>query len=219
MEMSTATRPKAQRLVLYNVDWKTYSRLLRIFAERRSVRLAYDRGVLEIMSPLYEHESDGRFLSRLVLAIIDELKLPVVEGGSMTFRRRRKGRGVEPDSSFWIAHEPQVRTRPRINLRVDPSPDLVIEVDVTSSSVDKLGIYAALGVPEVWRLDARVLSFQVLGADQRYASATQSLAFPFLRPADVSTVLAAKGQGTDATTLVQQFRDQLRQRLASGGTP
>jgi Uma2 family endonuclease len=120
--MATATEPTAQRVLLRGIDWRTYSRLLRIFADQRSVRLAYDRGDLEIMSPLYEQESDGRFLSRLVLAIIDEMRIPVAEGGSMTFRRRRHRRGAEPDASFWIAHEPQVRTRPRIDLRVDPPP-------------------------------------------------------------------------------------------------
>jgi Uma2 family endonuclease len=217
--MATQMQPTAQRVLVNNVDWRMYRWLLRIFADRRGVRLTYDRGELEIMSPLYEHESDGRFLARLVLAIVDELQLPVVDGGSMTLRRKRKQRGIEPDGSFWIAHELQVRTKPQIDLRVDPPPDLVIEVDLSSSSVNKMGIYAALGVPEVWRLDQGVLTFQVRSTAKRYTTAAHSLAFPFLQASDVAAVLGQKGKATDTTTLVHQFREWVRQRTAAGGTP
>src|SRR5262249_33669892 len=146
-------------LRLSNVDWQTYTRLLKVFAERRGVRLTYDRGELEIMSPLLEHDKDDRFLFRLVVALTEELGLPIVEGGSTTLRRRRRRKGIEADECYWIANAHRMAGRRRIDLRTDPPPDLTIEVDVTHSSLNRLSIYAAFGVPEVWRLEGGALTF------------------------------------------------------------
>jgi Uma2 family endonuclease len=197
-------------MVLSGVDWQTYTRLVHAFAERPSVRLAYDRGVLEIMSPLLEHDSDARFLGRLVVTLTEELGLPVKAGGSTTFRRRRKRRGIEPDDCYWIANEARVRGKRRIDLGTDPPPDLAIEVDVTRSSLDRMGIYAALGVPEVWRLEGPTLTFPVLGPDGRYTQRATSLAFPWLAPTDLLPYLALRGQ-TDENAVVAQFRAWVRQ--------
>jgi Uma2 family endonuclease len=193
------------------VDWRTYARLLRVFAERPSLRLTYDRGVLEIMSPLHEHESDGRFLGRLVVTLTEELSLPVKAGGSTTFRRKRRRRGLEPDDCYWIASEPQVRGKRRIDLRNDPPPDLAIEVDVSRGSLDRMSIYAALRVPEVWRLHQQGLTFHVLGADGRYTESPHSRAFPMVTPADLIRFLNLRSQ-LDENAVVQQFRAWLRQQ-------
>src|SRR3954469_19125831 len=99
--MSGVQIPKRQRLILREIDWQTYGRLLRAFAERPAIRLTYDRGTLEIMSPLHEHDSDARFLGRLVVTLTEELGLTVKAGGSTTFRRRRQRRGLEPDDCYW----------------------------------------------------------------------------------------------------------------------
>src|SRR4051812_48635155 len=100
----------------------------------------------------------------MVDALSEELGIPVVAGGTVTMTRRRKQRGLEPDNCYWIANAAAVASLRRIDLRRDPPPDLVIEVDVTSSSLDRMGIYAALGIAEVWRLDGDVLTFNVLQA-------------------------------------------------------
>ena len=217
--MATVGTPVSRRLVLHGIDWRTYSRLLRVFAERPSVRLAYDRGDLEIMSPLHQHESDADLLGRFVIVLTEELGLPVKAGRSTTFRRRRRRRGIEPDNSWWIANEPRVRGRRQIDLRTDPPPDLAVEVDVTSSSLNRLGIYAALGVPEVWRWDDPVLTFNVLGPNGRYAEAAHSLLFPFLTSADLLPFLALRGPQLDENAIVRQFRTWVRSRLPSPGTP
>src|SRR6266446_8447150 len=107
--MATATASPMQRVTLYNIKWPTYSRLLKIFAERPSVRLAYDRGALEIMSPLHEHESDADILGRFVVTLTEELGLPIKGGRSTTSRRRKRKRGLEPDNCFWIANEHHMR--------------------------------------------------------------------------------------------------------------
>ena len=129
--------PAGQRVLLEGIDWPTYTRLLRIFAERPSVRLTYDRRRLEIMSPLPEHESDADMLGRMVVVLTEELDLPLKAGRSATFRKHRKQRGLEPDNSYWILNEPKVRGKRKINLKVDPAPDLGIEVDCTSSSLTR----------------------------------------------------------------------------------
>jgi Uma2 family endonuclease len=129
------------------VDWKTYARLLFVFAERPRIRLTYDRGELEIMSPLFEHDEDGRFLGTLVFLLTEELGLPLKRGGSVTMRRRKKKRGIEADESFWIANAHRLVGCRRLDLRKYPPPDLSIEVDVTHSSMNRLSIYAASACP------------------------------------------------------------------------
>jgi Uma2 family endonuclease len=197
------------------VDWRTYSRLLRVFAERPAIRLTYDRGLLEIMSPLPEHETDTRFLGRFVIALTEELGLPIKEGGSMMMRRRRRQRGLEPDGCFWINNEPAVRGKRHIDLRVDPPPDLAVEVDVTSSSLDRMSIYASLGVPEVWRLEHPTLTFHALGAKRKYTAIGRSLSFSLVTPADLMIFLAMRG-GQDDNSVIRQFRAWIQQRIAGG---
>jgi Uma2 family endonuclease len=215
--MSLATVPATPHLLLCGVDWRTYTRLMYAFAEHPSVRLTYDRGDLEIMSPLPEHESDARMLGRFVIVMTEELGLPIKAGGSATFRRRRKQRGLEPDDSYWIATEPRVRGKRRIDLQIDPPPDLAIEVDVTSSSLDRMGIYATLAVPEVWRLDGPVLTFHVLSPDGRYAEIPHSAAFPQVTPSDLVGFLSLRST-LDENTVVRQFREWFRQRLAASSS-
>lgn len=217
--MSTVRVPSGHRLVLHGIDWRTYSRLLRVFAERPSVRLAFDRGDLEIKCPLHEHESDADLLGRFVIVLAEELGLPVKAGRSTTFRRRRRQRGIEPDNSWWIANEPRVRGLRQIDLRRDPPPDLAIEVDVTSSSIDRMGIYASIRVPEVWRWDEPVLTFNTLGPNRRYTEAAHSAAFPFLAAADLLPFLALRGPQIDENEIVRRFRARVRSRLPASGTP
>jgi Uma2 family endonuclease len=194
-----------------------YSRLLRAFAERPGIRLTYDRGDLEIMSPLLEHDDDGRFLGDLVFVLTEELGLPLKRGGSTTLRRRLRRRGIEADECFWIANAHRMAGRRRLDLRTDPPPDLAVEVDVTHSSLDRLGIYAALGVPEVWRLDGDSLTFHVMGADGAYAGAAASKSFPLLEPAVLLGFLQEARQAGDENAVVRRFRDWIRQRRAAGG--
>jgi Uma2 family endonuclease len=213
--MATGRTPSAPRLVLDDVDWRTYTRLLRTFAERRSIRLTYDRGRLEIMSPLHEHESDTDMLGRFVVVLTEELGLPIKAGRSTTFRKRKKQRGLEPDNSYWIANEPSVRGKRRIDLDVDPAPDLAMEIDATSSSLNRMEIYAALQVPEVWRIDNETLSFQVLGSDGKYHEVKESRSFPGLKPSDLVPFLALRDQ-MDENAVVREFRAWVRQRIADG---
>jgi Uma2 family endonuclease len=203
--------------VLYDIDWDTYTRLLRVLQSRRRFRLTYDRGTLEIMSPLWEHEAPADLLGCFIVVLTEELRLPRRAGRSVTLRRRRMQRGLEPDHCYWIASTPRLQGKTHLDLRTDPPPDLAIEVEVTHRALDRMSIYAALGVPEVWRLSAAGLAFHVLEAGV-YQVRPQSLSFPQLASADLTGFLALLGQ-TDDTALVLHFRDWVRRQLLSRPTP
>lgn len=207
----SAVHPPA---VLDEIDWKTYTRLLRTFEKSgRRLRLTYDRGMLEIMSPLWQHEMPADLLACFIVVLTEELNLPRRAGGSVTLRRKKKRRGLEPDKCYWIASSPRLQGKRKLDLRIDPPPDLAIEVDVTSSSMDRMGIYAALGVPEVWRLTQEGLTFQILEAG-KYQVRPNSLSFPTLAATELTGFLAQMGQSDD-TTLVRQFREWVRQNVVS----
>jgi Uma2 family endonuclease len=207
--------PAGRCLLLSNVNWKMYTQLLRAFAERPGIRLTYDRGELEIMAPLLMHDDDTWFLGDLIFVLTEELGLPLKRGGSTTLRRRLRRRGVEADACFWIANAHRMQGVRRLNLRRDPPPDLALEVDVTRSSLNRLAIYAALGVPEVWRLDGNVLTFHVLDAAGQYGVAVASLAFPIVTAADLMVFLQRARQAGDENAIIRDFRVWLRQRLTN----
>jgi Uma2 family endonuclease len=211
--------PPGSCLRLSGVDWRTYSRLLRAFAERPGIRLTYDRGELEITSPTLEHDDDGRVLGTFVFVLTEELGLPLKHGGSTTLRRRLRRRGIEADECFWIANAHRMAGKRRLDLRTDPPPDLAVEVDVTRNSLNRMDIYAVLGVPEVWRLDGNTLSFFVLGAGRSYSSAAVSRSFPLVTPADLLGFIQQARQAGDENPVLRQFRAWVRQRVAGGPPP
>jgi Uma2 family endonuclease len=216
--MATAPAKSGQRFILYSVPWRTYERLLRTFADRPGVRLTYDRGILELMTLSCEHETYADFLARLIVVMTEELGLPIRSGRSTTLRRRKRQRGLEPDASWWIANEARMRGKIKLDLRIDPPPDLALEVDVSRSSLNRLAIYAALQIPEVWRREAMIPICYLLGSDGRYQVSPVSRSFPGLVVADLATFLGRYGQ-TDENTLVREFRAWVRQRFATVSTP
>jgi len=214
--MSTVRKalPK-HRLVLYGVEWREYEQFLKLFDERPGMHLTYDRGVLEIMTLSGEHEYASHIMGRFILVLTEELDMPVKGGGSTTFRRRKRKRGLEPDECYWIQSEALVRGKHEINLLRDPPPDLALEVDITHSSLNRLGIYATLGIPEVWRLERQVPICYLLGADGRYKSSVTSKIFSGLRPGELASLLALRGQ-MDDNALVREFRSWVREQKATG---
>lgn len=200
------------RVILDRVTWETFNRLLIELGENRSSRLAYDGGILEIMTPLAEHEHNNRFIEKLIGAITDELNLNVKNLGSLTLKKDNIKKGIEPDSCYYLANEPQVRSKQSIDLNVDPVPDLVLEIDITSGSMDKLPIYAALGVPEIWRYDGENL--QVFLLDKSipiYNVSNQSYSFPWLE-LDLIPQLLQQCLIDGETATLKVFRSWIRKR-------
>jgi Uma2 family endonuclease len=142
------------------------------------------------MSPSAEHERDSQLLVLLVEIVAAVLAIPVQNVGAMTYRRKRLRRGFEPDGSFYIRHEARMRGKQRVDPEVDPPPDLVIEMDVSRSSLDKLALFARLGVPEVWRCEAGRVQIYLL-AGSAYEESAVSVALPQLT-ADVLTLFLAE---------------------------
>jgi Uma2 family endonuclease len=212
---SVMAPPLGQRLLLHGIDWRTYRRLGRIFTGHRAVRLTYDRGTLEIMTTSPEHESYRRLLARFVDVLTEELNMPMVGYGSMTFRRP-KHRGLEPDECYWFTQADRMRGRSEIDFRTDPPPELVLEVDITSSSVDRMAIYTSLGVSEVWRFDGVALTFHVLQPDRTLQEQSASGAFPGVTSADLFGFLTQRGQ-RDETDLIRGFRAWVRQQPGGSG--
>jgi Uma2 family endonuclease len=202
MAILSASRD-AGRVLLHNIAWETYEAILADM-EDRAIRLTYDRGDLEIMSPSDEHERIKSLIGRMIEAMTEELDIPIRSAGSTTLRRQLKRRGLEPDECYYVAHEPQMRGRDDIDLNVDPPPDLAIEVDISRSSLDRFGIYAAIGVPEIWRLEEGQVRAYTLEGEQ-YMAQSRSPSFPFLPLAEVSRILGQRNE-TDETTWIRSFR-------------
>ncbi|MEK0183849.1 MAG: Uma2 family endonuclease, partial [Oscillatoriales cyanobacterium] len=172
------------RVVLKGVSWSTFKALLADVGDDRAWRIAYDRGVLEIRMPYLEHEVPKGLIESLIEATADELEIEVMKAGSLTLEREDLTRAVEPDSCFYIQNEASVRGKRDIKLPEDLPPDLVIESDYTNSSVNKDAIYAALGVPELWRYRRQSLQVYQL-VEGKYQKCDRSLAFPFLPVAEI----------------------------------
>ena len=167
-------------MVLENVSWGTYERLISEREERRKPRFSYDRGRLELMSPSGEHDVSSRLIALLVDMVAEESGIDVENAGSTTFKREDLERGFEPDESFYFSENAArirelVRNKGDIVLdEGDPPPDLIVEVDITNPSLNKLPIYAALGVPEVWRHDGERLVILRLRSAEGYTEAGES---------------------------------------------
>src|SRR5438045_1012466 len=183
--MTTVLSPPEQRVTLHNVSWETYERLLADLQDSSAPRMTYDRGTLEIMSPSSEHERYNRTAAQIVEELAVEMDLNIDSLGSTTFRREDIDRGFEPDSCFYIRNAVRVRGKKRIDLTVDPPPDLVIEIDITSPSLDKFPIFAKVGVPEVWRYDGQKLTILEI-AEGAYRERNTSIAFPAVTAADIT---------------------------------
>lgn len=210
-DMATVLSSPHSSVVLDNVSWKTYVSLVEDFSDNSAPRLTYDRGKLEIMSPTKEHERLNRVLAQLVEILTAELGIDMENLGSTTFKREDLGRGFEPDSCFYFKHAELVRSREELDLSIDPAPELVIEIDITSPSVVKDPIYARLGVAEVWRFDGAELRILALEGDQ-YVASERSLALPPLT-ASVLTRFVKESRDTSRPKLVAAFRGWLQSAL------
>ena len=203
------------RVVLNPVSWETFNQLLQELGDKRSQRLAYSQGTMEIMTPLGKHEHSNRFIERLIYAIIDELELEVKSLGSLTLKVDSLKKGVEPDSCFYIQNEFRVRNKQNIEIWVDPVPDLVLEIDVTSSSLDKLSIYGALEVPEIWRYNGYFLTALIWDGDnQVYQVSDFSRAFTWLRVSELSGFMQQCLRDGETKTL-RDFRRWLQSQACN----
>lgn len=175
-------------VTLTGVSWGTYESLLADLADARSPRLTYDRGTLEIMSPSSPHERANRALALVIEMVAMEWDIHLLDFGTTTFRRADLERGFEPDTCFYIANVASVSGRRPIDPAIDPPPDLLIEMEVTTSAIPKLPLFAALGIPEVWRTTPEGVTILTL-RDGDYVPVLASPAFPPLTTAVLTRFL------------------------------
>lgn len=204
--------PPEQRLTLYDVSWDTYEKLLEAFGEHRAVRVTYDRGVLELMVPLEEHENPSDLIGVFIRTLVEELGWNLKSLASTTLKRQDLARGTEPDKCYYIQNESLVRGR-TVNLDRDPPPDLVVEVDITHTDIDKNALYAILGIAEFWRYDGKVLRIYQLQMGE-YQEVATSPTFPwvhkeaFYRFLDQCKIQGEAAANREFRTWVQQNQPQ-----------
>ena len=211
MATATAPKPLAEHFVFHDIGWDGYRTLTKLLENRR-VRSTYDRGNYEIMSPLCSHKRFGNRLGRMIEAITVELDIPMVGVGATTFKSEELDRGLEPDECYYFENAIRLVDPHDIDLGRDPPPDLAIEVEVTRTVLDRLGVYAALGVPEVWRFDGERLIILLLQADGAYAERPTSACLPFLSLEEIARFARDLDEPND-TRWARSFRHWVREHL------
>lgn len=197
-------------VLLNNISWDEYENFLQDFEERAGWRLAYNGGKLEIMPPTPEHEEYSFSFHNFVLAYCEEFDINLEGRRSATFRRRFLEKGVEPDECYYIQSAKKIAGK-QLPTKDFPVPDIAVEIDVTTESLDKFPIYAALEVPEVWIYDGKIVSFYELESES-YRQITHSRALPLLsaeKLAEFLEISRTKGQ----TFALKSFRAWLRSEV------
>ena len=209
--MVTTTTPAEQRTLLRNISWQTFKAMLVDMGSERATRLAYDKGLVEIMTPLMPHENSNRLIEVFVGVLCEELGLEIKRAGSLTLTRDDLERGAEPDSSYYIQNEPLVRDKAEIDLDNDPPPDLVLEVEYSRSRIDKLSLYAAMEIPEFWRYNGSVLRIYRLESGH-YVQRNNSPTFAPIAVTEIPKFLQ-QSRKVGEITCTRNFRNWIRQQL------
>jgi Uma2 family endonuclease len=195
--MATIFRPPEGQVVLHDISWSLYERLLAEHDSKRSPRFTYNCGELEIMVLSYVHEECNRLIDHLITLVAVEWDVECRDAGSTTFKSEELAKGLEPDSCFYLQNAERIAGKKQLDLRTDPPPDLVVEVEITRSALDRMAIFAAVGVPEVWRCDSeRVQVLRLI--EGGYVEQERSLALPMLT-GEILTELLERSQHMAST--------------------
>jgi len=205
--MSSVAMFGEQRVVIEPVRWSTYVALVEDADSRRG-RMTYDQGVLEIMSPSKSHEQIGRLIGRMIEAFTEERRIEIVSVASVTVKLESLQRGFAADEAYYIQRAGQVRSLQELDFTVHPAPDLVVEVDISRSSMSKLLLWAAFGVLEVWRYRGESLTVYQLRGDG-YRETSESSMLPGFPLEMIGPVIARRTE-VGETQLIRSFRESLR---------
>jgi Uma2 family endonuclease len=192
-----------ERVVLTDISWQEYEQILEELGEHRSAKLSYSNGILEIMTPLFIHENTTGLIGDFVKVLLDELELDYELSRSTTFKNQQMNQGVEPDDSFYIKNCFKIRGKERIDLTIDPPPDLAIEIDITSRT--QLDNYQILGVPELWRYNGKRLQINLLQND-KYIKSQNSSIFPDFDLVNKIPQLLEQSKQIGSAKILKEFR-------------
>ncbi len=177
-----------QSVVLHNISWNSYRQISDTLQDETSAHFTFDRGQLEIMVLSLRHEYLKKIVAMLFERLAENLNIEIFAAGSTTFRREDISRGFEPDECYYVENARGMRGKDTVNLDFDPPPDLTIEIDVKHSSLDRMGIFAAMGIPEVWRYDGEMLEINLLVNDS-YTVSDVSGVFTGVASVDLQDIL------------------------------
>ena len=199
-----------KRVTLHHVSWESYEKILEALGKQRSAQLTYYKETLEIMTPLEAHESPSSLIGQWIVILTEELNLNLKTLASTTLNRPELKVGAEPDQCYYIANEPLVRGK-TVDLKTDPPPDLVLEVDITHTDIDKNVLYAEMEVPELWRYNDQILRIYQLQNGQ-YQETEQSPSFPKFPKERIYEFLGDCAQQGE-TQAKRKLRSWIRQQL------
>ena len=199
-----------QQLLVEDVNWQQFESILAELGERRASRLSYSNGRLEIMVPLAEHEKAKEIIGDIVKILLEAREIAFESLGSTTLKNERMSQAVEPDTCFYIQNQAAVIGKNRLDMSVDPPPDLAIEIDLTSRT--QLDNYQILGVPELWRYARRGLQINVLQAEQ-YIESDVSPTFPNIPIVELVNQYTQQSQVAGRTRAIQAFKSWVRENL------
>lgn len=212
LEVKRIIVPPGQTVVLDGVSWDELEAILEDLGESRSSRIAYDRGMLEIMTPLPEHEVNKVYLSNFVEILLEELNIEFCPLGSTTFKNQSMFKGIEPDSCFYIQNEAVVRGKNRLDLTIDPPPDLALEIDISNRTHPE--IYQSLGVPELWRYERGKLQILLL-VNGKYVESNKSANFPDFPLIKVIPQYLTQCRTEGRNKGIKAFRSWVREQLSA----
>ncbi|MBW4662948.1 MAG: Uma2 family endonuclease [Chroococcus sp. CMT-3BRIN-NPC107] len=207
LELNQLVIQPGQQLLLKDVSWQMYEDILEELGEKRAARVNYSQGLLEIITPLPEHEFDKEIIGDLVKALLEELNIEFVPLGFTTYKNKQMSGGLKADQCFYIQNEPAIRGKKRIDLTIDPPPDLALEIDITSRT--RLNNYEALGVPELWRYNGQSLEIIVLESG-KYVKSNISRNFPSLPLVDVIPQYVERSMIEGRNVTIKAFRSWVK---------
>ncbi len=209
IDLSKIELQPGQMLALRDIDWSEFERIATALGDRGRSRLAYTNQRLELRMPLPEHEKIKRFIAIMVEIWLDVLGLDWEPYGSTTFKRQDRQTAIEPDDCFYIQNAAQMTGLRRVDLTVDPPPDLAIEVDITSPT--RLDAYAQLGVPELWEYcDGTVEILQL--REGQYELCEQSSVLPEVAVLDAMDAFLPRLESESSSRLKREFQRWVRDR-------
>lgn len=206
-----------QRVILPSVSWQQFEQLLAELGNERQTRLTYLRGKLEMMTPVEAHERCSKLIDSLIQVLVDEPSIPLTSITPVLLKQQALGCATEPDACYYL-EDRSFRNRHEIDLSQEAPPDLLVEVALTKSNLDKLPIYATLGIPEVWRyittagedmLKGTLLMYEL--QDDRYIERSHSQAFPFL-PADRVLAFLEQSDSIGLAAALRVLRSWIQER-------
>lgn len=202
--------PPKSSLILYEQTWEDYEQLLENVGEASGLRISFDSGTLEIMTLSTEHENYARLLEKLIGVLSLRLNIDIESFGSATMRKSSAAKGIEPDACFYVQSVEQIGSKIRLDFSVDPPPDIAVEIDLYHESLDKFAIYAALGVPEIWRYTGGKFEIYKL-TDGTYKSLEKSHSLPVLS-AEILGSLLNRSRQERQTLILKEFENWLKEQ-------